>query len=276
MVNSPINIKEIYNDYALFKREQNRVNRYEGNESWYHGSGAGSCSRKLYFESVEKAKPTNEIERKSHRILRLGTILHDDFEEAFKLYNNQFYNSLVYSTSNNTSNNTSNSTSSKKENKNKEKIKFHLEEEVTIDDLNVRGFFDMVAEVDGKFYLYDLKSSASYSWRMKFGRNKDTNNLSIHYELQLGTYGYAIREKFGRLDGMFLIFYNKDTSQMKEVEIPESYISRAYLFWKNINDEHKMGLPMFRKGVSPVQSWQCKYCQFLDHCNPPNIKELRK
>ena len=84
------------------------------------------------------------------------------------MYNNQFYNSLVYSTSNNTSNNTSNSTSSKKENKNKEKIKFHLEEEVTIDDLNVRGFFDMVAEVDGKFYLYDLKSSASYSWRMKF------------------------------------------------------------------------------------------------------------
>ena len=79
MVNSHINIKEIYNDYALFKREQNRVNRYEGNESWYHGSGAGSCSRKLYFESVDKAKPTNEIERKSHRILRLGTILHDDF-----------------------------------------------------------------------------------------------------------------------------------------------------------------------------------------------------
>ena len=273
---SPIDVKKIYNDYALFQREQNRINRYEGNESWYHGSGAGSCSRKLYFESVEFARPTNEIERKSHRILRLGTILHDDFEKAFELYNNQFYNSLVYNTSNTTSNNTSNNTSSKKENKNKEKIKFHLEEEVTIEELNVRGFYDMVAEKDGKIYLYDLKSSASYSWTMRFGRNKSTNNVSIHYELQLGTYGYAIREKFGRLDGMFLLFYNKDNSQIKEVEIPESYISRAYLFWRNINDEHKMGLPMFRKGVSPVQAWQCKYCQFLDYCNPPNIKELRK
>jgi CRISPR/Cas system-associated exonuclease Cas4 (RecB family) len=271
---SPVDIKEIYNDYALYKREQNRVERYEGNEEWYHASGAGSCSRKLYFESVMQVKPTNQIERKSHRILRLGTILHDDFEKAFKLYNNQVYNSLVYTTSNNTSNNIH---SSKKENKNKEKITFHLEGEVRIEELNVRGFYDIVAEKkDNGVYLYDLKSTASYSWRMKFGRNKANNEPSIHYELQLGTYGYAIQQKFGRLDGMFLLFYNKDTSQMKQVEIPESFVSRAYLFWKNVNDEHKMGVPMFRKGVSPVQAWQCKYCQFLDHCNPPNIKELKK
>ena len=271
---SPVDIKEIYKDYALYKREQNRVERYEGNEEWYHASGAGSCSRKIYFESVTQVKPTNEIETKSHRILRLGTILHDDFEKAFKLYNNQVYNSLVYTTSNNTSNNIH---SSKKENKNKEKITFHLEGEVRIEELNVRGFYDIVAEKkDNGVYLYDLKSTASYSWRMKFGRNKANNEPSIHYELQLGTYGYAIQQKFGRLDGMFLLFYNKDTSQMKQVEIPESFVSRAYLFWKNVNDEHKMGVPMFRKGVSPVQAWQCKYCQFLDHCNPPNIKELKK
>ena len=270
---SPVNIKEIYNDYALFKREQNRINRYKGNEDWYHASGAGSCSRKLYYESVEKAEPTNPIERKSHRILRLGTILHDDFEEAFKLYNNKVYNSLVYNTSNNTSINTG----SKKEIKNKEKIQFHMEDEVKLEDLNVRGFYDLVAiKNDSAVYLYDLKSSASYSWKMKFGRNKANNELSIHYELQLGTYGLAVKEKFGSLDGMFLLFYNKDNSQMKQVEVPISFVSRAYLFWKNINDEHKMGVPMFRQGVSPVQSWQCRYCQFLDHCNPPNIKELKK
>ena len=277
MKDSPVNIKEIYNDYALYKREQNRLERYEGNEGWYHGSGAGSCSRRLYFESVQQVKPTNKIERKSHRILRLGTILHDDFEKAFNLYNNQFYNSLVYNTSNNTSSNTSSYTSnnilsSKKENKNKEKIKFHLEDEITIDELNVRGFYDMVAEMPNSgVYLYDLKSTASYSWKMKFGRNKGNNEASRHYELQLGTYGLAVKENFGRLDGMFLLFYNKDNSQMKQVEIPLSYMSRAFLFWKNINDEHKMGIPTFRKGVSPVQAWQCRYCQFLDHCNPPNI-----
>ena len=94
-------------------------------------------------------------------------------------------------------------------------------------------------------------------------------NTSIHYELQLGTYGYAIKEMFGRLDGMYLYYYNKDNSDMRAVQVPLTYVSRAYLFWKNINDEHKQGLPDFRVGVSPVQKWQCNYCQFKDHCNPP-------
>ena len=261
---SPVNIEKVYNDYLDSEQERNRLERYEGNESWYHGSGAGSCSRKLYFESIEKAKPTNPIETKSKRVLRLGSVLHDDFEKAFKYYN--------------TSNSTSTSTSNKKENKIKEKeYEFHFEQEIRIDELNVRGFYDMVAVVrDNGVYLYDLKTSASYSWKLKFGRNRGAFTPSIHYELQLGTYGYAVQEKFGSLEGMYLLYYNKDNSQLREVEVPLSFVSRAYLFWRNINDEHKQGLPMFREGVSPVQKWQCKYCQFLDHCNPPNINEIKR
>ena len=53
-INSPIDIEGIYTDYLDKKQEENRLERYKGNESWYHASGAGSCSRKLYFESVEK------------------------------------------------------------------------------------------------------------------------------------------------------------------------------------------------------------------------------
>ncbi len=261
---SPVNIEKVYNDYLDVEQERNRLERYEGNESWYHGSGAGSCSRKLYFESIEQAKPTNPIETKSKRVLRLGSVLHDDFEKAFKYYN--------------TSNSTSTSTSNKKENKIKEKeYEFHFEQEIRIDELNVRGFYDMVAVVrDNGVYLYDLKTSASYSWKLKFGRNRGNFTPSIHYELQLGTYGYAVQEKFGSLEGMYLLYYNKDNSQLREVEVPLSFVSRAYLFWRNINDEHKQGLPMFREGVSPVQKWQCKYCQFLDHCNPPNINEIKR
>ena len=261
---SPVNIEKVYNDYLDVEQERNRLERYEGNESWYHGSGAGSCSRKLYFESIEQAKPTNPIETKSKRVLRLGSVLHDDFEKAFKYYN--------------TSNSTSTSTSNKKENKIKEKeYEFHFEQEIRIDELNVRGFYDMVAVVrDNGVYLYDLKTSASYSWKLKFGRNRGAFTPSIHYELLLGTYGYAVQEKFGSLEGMYLLYYNKDNSQLREVEVPLSFVSRAYLFWRNINDEHKQGLPMFREGVSPVQKWQCKYCQFLDHCNPPNINEIKR
>ena len=62
---SPIDIESIYKDYIDVKQEENRLERYEGNEHWYHASGAGSCSRKLYFESVEKVEPTNPIDSKT-------------------------------------------------------------------------------------------------------------------------------------------------------------------------------------------------------------------
>ena len=257
-LNSAVDIEGIYNDYLDNKQEENRLKRYSGKESWYHASGAGSCSRKLYFESVEKAEPTNPIDAKTKRLLRLGNVLHDDFEKALMRYNRD--------NNNRDNNNIDISRVKEKESKEKE-IKFHTEGEITIPHLNVRGFYDAVVE-SKEIYLYDFKSCGGYSWKLKFGR-KPAFNPSIHYELQLGTYGYAIKEQFGRLDGMYLYYYNKDTSLMRAVSVPVSYISRAYLYWKNINDEHKEGLPPFRVGVSPVQDLQCNYCQFLDRCNPP-------
>ena len=258
-LNSPIDIEGLYNDYLDKKQEENRLKRYSGKESWYHASGSGSCSRKLYFESVEQVEATNPIDAKTKRLLRLGNIVHDDFQESLVSYNRDIYNR---------DNNRDSNSDKEKEIKNKEKeIIFHTEQEVRIDELNVRGFYDIVSE--GKeVYLYDLKTCGGYSWKLKFGR-KPAFNPSIHYELQLGTYGYAVKQQFGRLDGMFLYYYNKDTSMMRAVSVPLTYISRAYLFWRNTKDEHKQGLPPFRPGVSPVQDWQCKYCQFLDHCNPP-------
>jgi len=256
-INSPIDIEGIYTDYLDKKQEDNRLKRYSGKESWYHASGSGSCSRKLYFESIEQTEPSNPLDDKTKRLLRLGSIVHDDFQESLVTYNRDIYNR---------DNNRDISSDKEKENKEKE-IKFHTEQEITIDELNVRGFYDIVSEGE-EVYLYDLKTCGGYSWKLKFGR-KPAFNTSIHYELQLGTYGYAVKQQFGRLDGMFLYYYNKDTSMMRAVSVPLTYISRAYLFWKNVKDEHKQGLPPFRKGVSPVQDWQCNYCQFLNHCNPP-------
>ena len=260
--NSPIDIEGFYESYINSKQEENRVDRYEGNENWYHGSGSGSCSRKLYFESVEQVEPTNPIDTNTKRLLRLGNVVHEDIQNSLththynKVLNNKVHNEVL---------------NNEKEIKNKEKdIKFHVEGEIRIPELNVRGFYDIVVEDNSakrKVYLYDIKTCGGWSWKMKFGKNRQLNP-SIHYELQLGTYGYAVKEKFGQLDGMFLYYYNKDNSQMRAVEVPLSYVSRAYLYWKNLNDEHKMGLPNFKVGVSPVQSWQCNYCQFKNHCNP--------
>ena len=97
---SPVDIEGIYNSYLESENEKNRKERYDGNEHWYHASGAGSCSRKLYFESVLKAEPTNDLKNRNRRVLRLGTIVHNDFDKAFNLYNKQVYKQ-VNSTSKN-------------------------------------------------------------------------------------------------------------------------------------------------------------------------------
>jgi len=252
---SPISFEKIYEDYIDQKNEENRLERYEGKESFYRASSSGFCSRKIYYESVEKIEPTNPVESKGKRIMRLGTVVHDDLQNALVYYNN--INNIKLD-------------NKEKEIKNKQKESFHIEKNIEIKELNVRGHYDCVFEGDN-VYLFDFKTIANWSYSKKFGHKKDFDP-SIHQELQLGTYGYAVKEEFGRLDGMYLVYYNKDNSMMNSANVSLGYVNRAYNFWYNINEEHKKGLPPFRDGVSPVQSWNCSYCPYLDHCKPPNRK----
>ena len=248
-------IGQIYAQYLSTENEKNRLERYDGNESYYHASGSGTCSRKLYFQSVDKVEPTNPPNAKSMRIMRLGTIMHTDIQNSLILYNNN----------NNINNNNT------QLHKTVGDIKFLIEEEVTIKELNVRGFFDLVqilnvGKSDEGFYLYDIKTAADYSFKKMFGTG--VTNRMQHQELQLATYGYAIKEKYGRLDGMYLMYYNKNTSVIRYMEVPLTMLSTAYMFWANIKKEHSKGLPDFKDGVSPVMKWECNYCNFLDHCKP--------
>ena len=264
--NSPVDIEAIYNSYLDKKQEQNYIERYKDREHYYHASGAGSCSRKLYFQSVIQAEPTEDMDDGTKRLLRLGNVVHDDLQKSLELHNRDILYKDIH---NRDISIDSINIEKEKENKEKENFVFHTEQEILIEELNVRGFYDIVAEKkDKEVYLYDIKTCNEWSWKMKFGRNK-TFNPSIHYELQLGTYGYAIKKEMGRLDGMYLYYYNKNNSSMRCVSVPLTFVSRAYLFLSNIKDEHEQGLPPFRKGVSPVQDWQCKYCQFNSVCNPP-------
>ncbi len=266
----PVDIEFIYNEHIKRKNEENFKERYDGKQNHYHASGAGTCSRKLYYESVELVESTNPPNEKSSRIMRLGTIVHDDLQQALSdttIYSNTISSNTTYEES---------IYSKEKDIKNiqKESFKYYIEGEVFITDLNVRGFYDLVAvsDTDGSVHLIDFKTMASYSWSKKFGRYKDPE-ASKHQELQLGTYGLAVQEKFGRLDSMWLYYYNKDNSQMRAFQVPMSSLEHARNFWVNVNEEHKKGLPMFRERFSPVEDWNCRYCRFLDHCNPPFFKK---
>ena len=72
-----INIEKIYNDYILSSRGNRKKE-----DKLYRASSSGMCSRKIYYESIEKAEPTNLANEKSQRIMRLGTIVHDDIQRA--------------------------------------------------------------------------------------------------------------------------------------------------------------------------------------------------
>ena len=257
-------IGQIYAQYLNAENEKNRLERYDGKEHYYHASGSGTCSRKLYFQSVEKVEPTNLPDAKSMRVMRLGTILHEDVQKSLVLYN-----------INNNINNNINSNISSELNKTIEKNDFVIEEEITIEELNVRGFYDLLhfqkgINDDRGVVLYDIKTAADYSFKKLFGIGQ--SNRMTHQELQLGTYGYAVKEKYGRLDGMHIMYYNKNTSVIKYMEVPLSYTNTAYMFWANIKKEHSKGLPNFKDGVSPVMKWECNYCNYLNHCKPVNNK----
>ena len=263
----PVGLEEYYLEYIDKKNEENRKNRYVDKESYYHASGAGFCSRKLYYQSVEKAEPTNETHSIGKLRMRFGSIFHDDFQKALSDTNIKINNTNIY-------NNTKNK---EKKHYNKKKVKFHVEQEIVIPELNVRGFYDVVAEQqedEMRVYLYDLKTIGAFAWSKSFGR--DITNDHENYKLQLATYGIAVKEQFGRLDGMYLYFYNKDTSAMKNVFVPNNYIGLAKNYWRNINREHEKGVPDFIPGISPVEKWACGYCEFKDHCNPPDYKNKKR
>ena len=263
----PVGLEDYYLEYINKKNEENYQKRYVDKESYYHASGAWFCSRKLYYQSIEKATTTNETPSVGKLRMRFGSIFHDDFQSALVNNINMLTNTNIY-------NNTKNK---EKKHYNKKKVKFHVEQEIVIPELNVRGFYDVVAEQqedEMRVYLYDLKTIGAFAWSKSFGR--DITNDHENYKLQLGPYGIAVKEQFGRLDGMYLYFYNKDTSAMKNVFVPDNYIGLAKNYWRNIKREHEKGVPDFIPGISPVEKWACGYCEFKDHCNPPDYKNKKR
>ena len=142
-----------------------------------------------------------------------------------------------------------------------------IEHPLDIPELNVKGLADIVVELEsGEVYVYDIKTIGSWSWRFKFGRKKESKP-SIHQELQLGSYGYGIKEEFGRCDGLFLLYYNKDNSDVRQLEVDLEFIDQSYNFWVRVQHLHTDGLPFLQDGESPVMEWECKYCQYKDICD---------
>ena len=235
-----INFEEVLGSWMDYCNEANRLDRYEGMDKWYGGSSSGSCRRKLFYK-VNSYEKTNATNQSSLRKMRLGTIFHEDMEQALEMFNN------------------------KSEENDWDKGKFHIESELRVPELNLRGFSDAIFEdTDGKIYLYDFKTAGSFPWKLKFGKSGNPNDE--RYALQLGSYGLAVKENFGRLDGMALVYYNKDNSDMRTVQVPLHYMEKAKAWWTETNNVHAKGLPALKPGENPSAAWECNYCDWKNLC----------
>ena len=244
-----IDLGEILHKY-LIKLESKR----EREEGVFHASGAGSCYRKQLYSYYNY--PQDEKDMKSYRILDLGTVVHKRFQDAIEDYINY----------------------------NDKEFKIFSEDDINIPSLNLVGRYDVGAlSQDNEFYLWDIKTAAAYKWTTKFGLKKNRKPMSdINYKLQLGTYATGIRHKYKPEKlYMYLYWYNKNTSQVREQIVAPEWEEKACEYWLDLNDilstynegfeDAEVLMPGISQGV-PFQDWECNYCQFNSIC-PTTINQ---
>ena len=233
-------IKEVYNDFIENENEINRQNRYVGKERYFSASTSGGCVRKKIFKTLGYDE-TNKKDKKTNRVLRFGTTFHSELEDALNMFL-QSGKSEEYGIK-----------------------KLHMEKEIVLEEINLRGFYDLVIEtLDDEIIVMDFKTIKSFPWKLRVV-NDGENHM---HELQLGIYAYAVAKEFGRVDEMVLAYYNKDTSEMRGLKVDTENMNKAYQYWKKVCEMTNYGaiLPKMEVGVSPNQEWECSYCEFHDVC----------
>lgn len=236
-----MNIIEIYKDFLVHVESLR-----ERDENVFHASSAGSCYRKQMYSYY--GYPSDSKDEQSYRLLRLGTIFHEDMERALDWYRGKAEN--IYKD-------------------------IYIEEKIEYEEFDVVGTFDAGDMDNGTFNLYDFKTAAAYKWTTKFGLKKNRNpTTDINYKLQLGTYALGVLDRYNPDKiNMFLIWYNKNTSQMREQIVSNEWIKKAKVYWHEVyylkeefeeNFENEL-IPEMTYGV-PMQDWECRYCQFYSIC----------
>jgi hypothetical protein len=250
-----MDIESIYNAYL---KEQEKLKQRD--KGVFHASSAGSCYRKQMYSYYDY--PSDEKDDKSYRLLRLGTIVHSDVEKALSSYQDKLASMQTKDAP--------------------VQREIYVEQKVRIKNLEVSGTFDAgqmttIKTNDNRkeFSLYDLKTAAAYKWTTMFGRKVNRiANSDLNYKLQLGTYALGVKE-YCNPDwiGLYLVWYNKNTSQMRQQQVDPQYIDRALEYWEEVYEiKEDLGKafetelePMITYGV-PMQDWECSYCQFESIC----------
>jgi len=244
-----LNIPKIYDEYLkhIQVEERKKIEKMPG---YYSIGNSGLCFLKqLYKEKGYEPEPFDE---KTLRVFRIGTLLHQDIQNAIRHAN-----------------------------LNNENLTIEMEIGVTLEKFKARGYFDIsVADHESKILeVIDIKTLHSFKWRKLFGQTKNRDKIpSVNNELQLATYTIRQLQKYkGYYPKMYLLYYKKDDSQMKEVEIDSSFLASGLQYWNEFSEFRKTNtIDSIQPGFTfncPVYKWECNYCQYTKYCNSPYIKK---
>ena len=277
-------IEQIYSQFLDSKSNEYKE-KHKGMEKLFSASSAGHCYKKHMFKITGASE--KQIEARSQRIMRLGTLVHQDFEDAIKYYINNNTDKFATSTD---GSGTGEPTQFYTRVDGKQDKVFFIEHRIHIPEYNIVGHLDFaVADKNNKdVYVYDYKTAASYKWSLKFGRKYKDKNPNFNYEMQLSTYLLGLQKHFEEINfqaesiQMSIIWYNKDTSRMREEKIQLEYIDMAINYWEELNqwkdsiekenpelDNHDIvnsTIPRFKEVGVPFQDWECNYCPYEHIC----------
>ena len=275
------NLETIYDAY-LDRLQEERKKKNKKYKEWFSGSSAGSCYKKQWYKL--RGYEPEPFDARTKRLLRLGTIVHKDFENAIE----------EHSRNGGSDGNTW--------------VDTYTEHEIKIPEINVIGHLDhcvIVRNTTTKVDMYvgDLKTLASYSWTKKFGRDAKKRGINVHailghYELQVGTYALGmllqiapetfkpmldVPQMLDKIDEfendvtLNIIWYNKNDSRMNVTQIPNEAIGAALAYWLDLNEfidadsdlECELDIADIAPGGAvgvPMMDWECNYCQFSKVC----------
>jgi len=234
-----MDIIELYNEYLAEESKINGIKRKEKANGRYSASGAGMCLRKHYYKKNDAY--AIEIDSKSLRTMRLGTIFGQDIEKAMKRYDEIIW------------------------------TEGFLEHPT----LPICGTFDVLfVDENGNGHLIDIKTAHDFKYRGMFGRKKDPNPAT-NYQMQLGTYAWMLNEtqKYcAKVTSMELVYFNKNDARMDKCSVPLDFIEIAQDYWEMLFDCEEKLPPL--GNMVPAYNWECgKYCEYRAVCDSPLIKD---
>lgn len=215
-------------------------------------SSGGRCHRlqKYHLSDVEKKALSHE----NMMVFRIGNVYHEELQQGFKWLIDV-------------------------KNKDNDMIKLEMEKKVktTIHGVEIEGHFD-IRLFDHKNKIVQVTDIKTMNPRAMSYFKKDPYSKTGNM-IQLGTYCKATKEEYPDYQVSALISaWDKDKGEFFEKELDvHRIVSMAEGYYKDLSVSLGMELDdlvPLQHPYSPMEAWECNYCDFNHVCPSPKIKRV--